>query len=206
MLRRASIQRCRWARRRRTPRPPTGGRQPSRKAAVLWHRRRRRAAATPRRGPASSPFAGLSTLDFDAGRFPPTPPACYQQLVPAERTRAGDTLISRQRGLTERDASGRRHVAHQRRHLRAKSSTVVISASCGRPFIPYFRSKRLAPSVWSVAAIFRATVSGDPTYRAEALADTRPWVENFSPGAIKSIGIVEFVGPRSASTGGASRT
>jgi hypothetical protein len=24
------------------------------------------------------PLTGLSTLGFDAGRFPPTPPACYR--------------------------------------------------------------------------------------------------------------------------------
>jgi len=26
----------------------------------------------------SLPLKGLSTLGFDAGRFPPTPPVCYQ--------------------------------------------------------------------------------------------------------------------------------
>src|SRR5947209_12082332 len=39
------------------------------------------------------------------------------------------------------------------------SSIFVISASCAGPPMPYFRSKRLAPSAARFAAIFRATVS-----------------------------------------------
>ena len=41
---------------------------------------------------------------------------------------------------------------------------VRIMASCGSVPALYLRSKREAPSTWTVAAIFRATVSGEPTY------------------------------------------
>lgn len=41
-------------------------------------------------------------------------------------------------------------------------SMLVMRARCERP-MPYFRSKRVAPSVERFAAIFFATVSGEPT-------------------------------------------
>jgi hypothetical protein len=43
------------------------------------------------------------------------------------------------------------------------SSMFLISASCERPPMPYFKTKRVAPSAVRLAAIFCATVSGDPT-------------------------------------------
>jgi hypothetical protein len=46
---------------------------------------------------------------------------------------------------------------------RPYSSMLVIRVSWGRPPAPYFRSKRVAPSMRRLAAIFWATISGDPT-------------------------------------------
>src|SRR5689334_21619611 len=46
------------------------------------------------------------------------------------------------------------------------SSTFFINASCDRPGIPNFRSKRFAPSTARLSTIFSATVSGDPTNKA----------------------------------------
>ena len=43
------------------------------------------------------------------------------------------------------------------------SSMLVMSWSCVRPGMPYFRSNRVAPRVRRFVAIFWATVSGDPT-------------------------------------------
>ena len=40
---------------------------------------------------------------------------------------------------------------------------LFICKSCGRVPLLYFRSKRERPNVFTVAAIFAATVSGDPT-------------------------------------------
>ena len=43
------------------------------------------------------PPEGLSTLGFDAGRFPPTPPACYRaswQLPGPDLHRQADTSLS----------------------------------------------------------------------------------------------------------------
>ena len=44
----------------------------------------------------SPPPKGLSTLGFDAGRFPPTPPACYRaswQLPGPDSHRLADTSL-----------------------------------------------------------------------------------------------------------------
>ena len=49
---------------------------------------------------------------------------------------------------------------------RPYSSTLVMSWSCVIPGIPYFRSNRVASSARRFVAILRATVSGEPTYRA----------------------------------------
>jgi hypothetical protein len=46
---------------------------------------------------------------------------------------------------------------------RPNSSMLVMRVSWGSPPAPYFRSKRLAPSVRRLVTIFWATVSGDPT-------------------------------------------
>src|SRR5215471_13243195 len=43
---------------------------------------------------------------------------------------------------------------------------LVMSCSCVNPGMPYFRSNRDAPRTRRLAAIFWATVSGEPTYRA----------------------------------------
>ncbi len=43
------------------------------------------------------------------------------------------------------------------------SSMFAMSALCDSPPMPYFKSKRFAPRAVRLAAIFRATVSGDPT-------------------------------------------
>jgi len=47
--------------------------------------------------------------------------------------------------------------------LVAYSSMLVISLSCGRGPAEYFSWKRDSPSVFTVVAILRATVSGEPT-------------------------------------------
>src|SRR4029453_134831 len=46
---------------------------------------------------------------------------------------------------------------------RPYSSMLVMRISWAKPPAPYFRSKRVAPSVRMLVAIFWATVSGDPT-------------------------------------------
>jgi hypothetical protein len=69
--------------------------------------------------------------------------------MPSQRQRhVGQSFLSsRTRGMT----------------WRPYSSMLVMRVSWGRPPAPYFRSKRVAPSVRRLVAIFWATVSGDPT-------------------------------------------
>jgi hypothetical protein len=64
----------------------------------------------------SLPPKGLSTLRFDAGRFPPTPAACYRaswQLPGPDSHRLADTSL-RVDYLNATTSKGCHHVAHPR--------------------------------------------------------------------------------------------
>ncbi len=75
----------------------------------------------------------------------------------------GHTLHRDSREGTPEGGSGQ-DVADHGRDDRAVALDPAIIRSCENGPALYLRSKRVAPTAFSVAAILRATVSGDPTY------------------------------------------
>ena len=81
----------------------------------------------------SLPPKGLSTLRFDAGRFPPTPAACYRaswQLPGPDSHRLADTSlrVNHLNATTSKVITSRAHAAGHTKLPLARSSTLW----CGR--------------------------------------------------------------------------
>ena len=73
------------------------------------------------------PPKGLSTLRFDAGRFPPTPAACYRaswQLPGPDSHRLADTSLAR--GLPQHN-----HLQHQVAHTAGHTKSRLAGPSGG---------------------------------------------------------------------------
>jgi len=96
----------------------------------------------------SLPPKGLSTLRFDAGRFPPTPAACYRaswQLPGPDSHRLADTSLRvdyLNATTSKGDITSRTHAAGHTKLPLVENTDTVVSTSSARPVPSAIRQRR----------------------------------------------------------------